>query len=60
MSCYRSWKICVKQLGRETGMKCVVIDVMDKASILITGPKKVSGVRRRRVNMNLLSPRGQS
>jgi large subunit ribosomal protein L14e len=49
-------RICVKQFGRETGKKCVVIDVMDKSFILITGPKKVSGVKRRRVNMSHLMP----
>jgi large subunit ribosomal protein L14e len=49
-------RICVKQVGRETGKKCVVIDVMDKSFILITGPKKVTGVKRRRVNMNHLMP----
>jgi large subunit ribosomal protein L14e len=45
-------RICVKQLGREKGKKCVIIDVMDKSFILITGPKKLNGVKRRRVNMN--------
>jgi len=45
-------RICVKQLGREKGKKCVIIDVMDKSFILITGPKKLNGVKRRRANMN--------
>jgi len=45
-------RICVKQLGREKSKKCVIIDVMDKSFILITGPKKLNGVKRRRVNMN--------
>jgi large subunit ribosomal protein L14e len=49
-------RLCVKQVGRETGKKCVVIDVMDKSFILITGPKKLSGVKRRRVNMNHVMP----
>ena len=38
-------RICTKQLGRETGKKCVIIDVMDKSFVLVTGPKKVTGVR---------------
>ena len=33
-------RICVKQVGRENGKKCVVIDVMDKSFVLVTGPKK--------------------
>lgn len=49
-------RICVKQLGRETGKKCVIIDVMDKSFIMITGPKKVTGVKRRRVNLNHIMP----
>jgi large subunit ribosomal protein L14e len=49
-------RICVKQLGRENGKKCVVIDVMDKSFVLVTGPKKVTGVKRRRVNINHIMP----
>jgi large subunit ribosomal protein L14e len=45
-------RVCVKQAGREIGKKCVVIDVMDKSFVLVTGPKKVTGVKRRRVNIN--------
>ena len=49
-------RICVKQTGRETGKKCVVIDVMDKSFVLVTGPKKVTGIKRRRVNINHVMP----
>jgi large subunit ribosomal protein L14e len=49
-------RICVKQTGRENGKKCVVIDVMDKSFILVTGPKKVTGLKRRRVNINHVMP----
>jgi large subunit ribosomal protein L14e len=49
-------RICVKQLGRENGKKCVIIDVMDKSFVLVTGPKKVTGVKRRRVNINHVMP----
>jgi large subunit ribosomal protein L14e len=49
-------RVCVKQLGREKGKKCVIIDVMDKSFVLITGPKKVTGVRRRRTNINHIEP----
>ena len=38
-------RLCVKQLGRENGKKCVIIDVMDKSFVLVTGPKKVTGVK---------------
>ena len=49
-------RICVKVTGREAGKKCVIVDVMDKSYILITGPKKVTGVRRRRTNVNHIEP----
>jgi len=49
-------RICVKLAGRETGRKCVIIDVMDKSFVLITGPKKITGVKRRRVNINHVAP----
>jgi large subunit ribosomal protein L14e len=49
-------RICVKLAGRETGRKCVIIDVMDKSFVLITGPQKATGVKRRRVNINHVKP----
>lgn len=49
-------RICVKLLGREAGRKCVVVDVVDKSFVLVTGPKKVTGVRRRRANVNHIEP----
>ena len=49
-------RLCTKQLGRENGKKCVIIDVMDKSFVLVTGPKKVTGVKRRRVNINHIMP----
>jgi large subunit ribosomal protein L14e len=49
-------RICVKKFGREQGKKCVIVDVMDKSFVLVTGPKKLSEVRRRRVNMNHVAP----
>jgi large subunit ribosomal protein L14e len=49
-------RICVKVTGREAGKKCVIVDVMDKSYVLISGPKKVTGVRRRRANVNHIEP----
>jgi large subunit ribosomal protein L14e len=46
----------VKLTGRETGKKCVVVDVIDKNFALITGPKELNGVRRRRTNVDHLEP----
>ena len=49
-------RICQKQAGRENGKKCVIIDVMDKSFVLVTGPKKLTGIKRRRVNINHIMP----
>ncbi|AEM39543.1 50S ribosomal protein L14e [Pyrolobus fumarii 1A] len=45
-------RICVKLRGREAGRKCVIVDIIDENFVLITGPKDVSGVKRRRCNIN--------
>lgn len=47
-------RICIKLLGREAGKKCVIVDVVDKNFVLVTGPKAVTGVRRRRTNLDHL------
>lgn len=53
-------RVCVKLNGREAGRKCVIVDVIDKNFILITGPKKVNGVRRRRTNVKHVEPTSES
>jgi len=49
-------RICVKLAGREAGKKCIIVEVVDKNFVLVTGPKKVNGVKRRRVNVNHIEP----
>ncbi len=49
-------RVCVKLKGRERGGRCVIVEMIDKNFALVTGPKEVTGVRRRRVNMNHLKP----
>lgn len=49
-------RVCVKIAGREAGRKCVVLDVIDKNFALVTGPPKVTGIKRRRVNVNHIEP----
>ena len=48
--------ICIKTIGREVEKKCIVIDMIDKNFALITGPKEVNGVKRRRANIKHLIP----
>lgn len=49
-------RICVKLCGREAGKKCVIVDVIDKNFVLVTGPKAVTGIKRRRANIKHLEP----
>lgn len=44
-------RIAVKVAGREASRKCVIVDVIGKNFVLVTGPKSLTGVRRRRVNI---------
>lgn len=47
-------RIVVKITGREALRKAVVVDIIDKNYVLITGPPTLNGVKRRRVNINHL------
>ncbi|MCJ7718360.1 50S ribosomal protein L14e [Candidatus Bathyarchaeota archaeon] len=49
-------RICVKATGREAGKRCVIVDLADKSFVLVTGPKSVTGVRRRRANIDHIEP----
>lgn len=49
-------RVCFKITGREAGRKCVIVDIIDKNFVLITGPQKVTGVKRRRANINHIEP----
>ncbi len=49
-------RICVKLMGREAGRKCVIVDIIDENFVLITGPKSLTGVRRRRANIDHIEP----
>ena len=56
MSAIEVGKICVKLTGREAGRKCIIVDIIDKNFVLITGPKTVTGIKRRRANINHIEP----
>lgn len=54
MSALDVGRICIKTFGREIGAKCVIIDVIDKSFVLVSGPKELTGVKRRRANVKHL------
>jgi large subunit ribosomal protein L14e len=45
-------RICVKVAGREAGRKCVIVDIIDENFVVVTGPKQLTGIKRRRCNIN--------
>ena len=49
-------RICTKISGREAGKYCVIVEVIDKNFVLLTGPKEITGVKRRRSNINHIEP----
>ncbi len=49
-------RLCVKVSGREAGLKCVIVNIIDDNFVLVTGPKSLTGVKRRRVNIKHIEP----
>ncbi len=49
-------RVCVKTHGRESGQRCIIVDIVDENFVLVSGPKKLTGVRRRRTNVRHLEP----
>jgi len=47
-------RVCIKTMGRERGKRCVIVDIVDRSFVLVTGPKSVTGVKRRRANVSHL------
>lgn len=56
MSAMDVGRICLKLKGREADKRCVVVDVIDRNYVMVTGPFDLTGVKRRRVNMSHLKP----
>ncbi|HUS78100.1 MAG TPA: 50S ribosomal protein L14e [Patescibacteria group bacterium] len=56
MSAMDVGRVCIKLTGREAGSRCVIVDVIDRNYVVVTGPRERTGVKRRRVNMNHLRP----
>ncbi|MFW9843784.1 MAG: 50S ribosomal protein L14e [Candidatus Thorarchaeota archaeon] len=56
MTLYETGRICVKVVGREAGSHCVVVEQKEANYVIITGPKHITGVRRRLCNIRHLEP----
>ncbi|MCG2881360.1 MAG: 50S ribosomal protein L14e [Acidilobus sp.] len=49
-------RLCYKVRGHEAGRKCVIVDIIDENMVLVTGPKQLTGVKRRRANIKHIVP----
>lgn len=49
-------RVCMKVAGREAGKYCVVLKKIDDNFVLVTGPKELTGVKRRKCNVEHLEP----
>ena len=47
-------RIAVKIAGREAKRKCVIVQIKDRNFVVVTGPQNLTGVRRRRANIDHL------
>ncbi len=49
-------QVCMKTAGREAGKYCVIIKKIDDNFVFVTGPRELTGVKRRRCNIDHLEP----
>jgi large subunit ribosomal protein L14e len=49
-------QVCVKTVGKEKGNYCVVVKKVDENFVIVSGPKALTGVKRRRANVIHLQP----
>ncbi len=53
-------RMCIKIAGREAGKYCVVIKKLEDNFVLVTGPRSVTQVKRRKCNILHLEPLKES
>lgn len=49
-------RICVKTAGREAGNICCIVKKVDASFVLVTGPREITKVKRRKCNIVHLEP----
>jgi len=49
-------RIVLKIAGREASRYCVIVENINDNFVLITGPKSITGVKRRRCNIDHIEP----
>lgn len=56
MTAIQIGRVIVKTNGREAGKKGIIVDIINENYVLLTGPKIVTSVRRRKCNIRHLEP----
>ncbi len=56
MASLETGRVCMKVAGRESGGYCVVLKNVNKSFALVSGPKILTGVKRRNANIMHLEP----
>jgi large subunit ribosomal protein L14e len=56
MTAIQVGRVIVKTNGREAGKKGIIVDIINENYVLLTGPKIVTSVRRRKCNIRHLEP----
>jgi large subunit ribosomal protein L14e len=56
MASIQAGRVCMKVAGREAGGYCVVLSTSGKSFAMVTGPKVLTGVKRRKSNITHLEP----
>ncbi|MBY9001838.1 MAG: 50S ribosomal protein L14e [Candidatus Heimdallarchaeota archaeon] len=56
MTAIQIGRVIVKTNGREAGKKAVIVDLINQNYVLVTGPKALTSVRRRKCNVMHLEP----
>lgn len=51
-----SGRVVLKIAGREAGKYAVIVEIIDDDFVLITGPKSITGVKRRKCNIDHIEP----
>jgi large subunit ribosomal protein L14e len=49
-------RVVLKIAGREAGKYAVVVEKVDDTFVIITGPKSVTGIKRRKCNLEHIEP----
>jgi large subunit ribosomal protein L14e len=53
-------RLCIKTAGREAGKYCVILSKIDDNFVLVTGPRSLTQVKRRKCNILHLEPLKQT